>query len=118
MEKIERICCIGAGYVGGPTSCVIALKCPDLQVVVVDSNKKRIDQWNSDLLPIYEPGLDEIVNKCRNKNLHFSADVEGEIEASDLIFISVNTPTKTFGIGRGEAADLTNLEIVCEHMII
>ena len=113
MRDVKRICCIGAGYVGGPTSCVIAKNCPHLQVVVVDSNQDRIDQWNSDCLPIYEPGLDVIVKECRGKNLFFSVDVTGEIDAADLIFISVNTPTKTFGIGEGEAADLKNLDFVC-----
>lgn len=107
---IEKICCIGAGYVGGPTCSVIALKCPNIQVTVVDKSKERIAQWNSDKLPIYEPGLDDVVKKCRGKNLFFSTDIETTIQNSDLIFISVNTPTKTFGHGRGKAADLQYVE--------
>ncbi|OTF78272.1 hypothetical protein BLA29_013310, partial [Euroglyphus maynei] len=86
--------------------------CPHLRVCVVDSNPKRIELWNSDRLPIYEPGLDEIVKKCRNQNLFFSNQVEKEISEAELIFISVNTPTKTFGFGKGKAADLKNLENV------
>lgn len=107
---IEKICCMGAGYVGGPTCSVIALKCPDIIVTVVDKSKERIAQWNSDKLPIYEPGLDEVVAKCRGKNLFFSTDIEKGIKEADLIFISVNTPTKTFGNGRGRAADLKYVE--------
>jgi hypothetical protein len=109
---VSRICCIGAGYVGGPTCAVIAHKCPHIQVHVVDSNSDRIDQWNSDELPIYEPGLHEIVNECRNRNLFFSTDVEKQVKAAELIFISVNTPTKLYGVGKGRAADLTNIEKV------
>ena len=95
--KIEKICCIGAGYVGGPTMAVIADNCPHLQINVVDINQKRIDLWNNsdlDLLPIFEPGLSEIIKKCRGKNLHFSNEVEKNIRSADMIFISVNTPTK------------------------
>ena len=105
---IRKICGIGAGYVGGPTCSVIALKCPEIQVTVVDKSKERIAQWNSEKLPIYEPGLDEVVRKCRGKNLFFSTDIETAIQEADLIFISVNTPTKTFGNGR--AADLKYVE--------
>ncbi|XP_054004677.1 UDP-glucose 6-dehydrogenase isoform X1 [Hylaeus anthracinus] len=107
---IRKICCIGAGYVGGPTCSVIALKCPDVQVTVVDKSKERIAQWNSEKLPIYEPGLDEVVRKCRGENLFFSTDMETAIKEADLIFISVNTPTKTFGNGKGRAADLKYVE--------
>jgi len=91
---IENICCIGAEYVGGPTMAVIALKNPNIIVNVVDFNKQRIDDWNSDKLPIYEPGLDEIVKEIRGKNLFFNNDIEKGIKESDIIFISVNTPIK------------------------
>lgn len=102
----KNILCIGAGYVGGPTMAMIALKCPDRKVTVVDINPERIAAWNSDSLPIYEPGLDEVVRQCRGRNLFFSTDVERGIEENDIIFVSVNTPTKTFGHGAGCAADL------------
>jgi len=111
--KINNICCIGAGYVGGPTMAVIADKCPNLQINVVDNNEDRIINWNnSDLskLPIYEPGLADIVERCRGKNLHFSNSVEENIRSADMIFISVNTPTKTKGIGAGKASDLKWVE--------
>ena len=110
---VKRICCIGAGYVGGPTMSVIASKCPNIIVNVVDINKKRIDLWNSDdlkKLPIYEPGLDNIIKKNRGKNLIFSTNVAKEIALADMIFISVNTPTKTSGIGAGQASDLKWVE--------
>ena len=110
---IKNICCIGAGYVGGPTMAVIASKCPDLIVDVVDINKQRIEAWNScdfSKLPIFEPGLEEIVKKCRDKNLFFSTQVEACISKADIIFISVNTPTKTSGIGAGYASDLKWIE--------
>ncbi|KAJ8673076.1 hypothetical protein QAD02_004337 [Eretmocerus hayati] len=107
---ITKICCIGAGYVGGPTCSVIALKCPHIRVTVVDKSKERIDQWNSSKLPIYEPDLDDVVQKCRGKNLFFSTDIAQAIEEAELIFISVNTPTKTFGNGKGRAADLKYVE--------
>lgn len=103
---IRKICCIGAGYVGGPTCSILALKCPDIQVTVVDRNELRINQWNSEKLPIFEPGLEEIVKQCRGKNLFFSTDMVPALKEADLIFISVNTPTKTFGLGKGRAADL------------
>ena len=106
MPFEKNILCIGAGYVGGPTMAMIAYKCPQYKVTLVDINPSRIDQWNSDLLPIYEPGLDEIVNKTRGKNLFFSTDIEKGIKEADIIFVSVNTPTKTFGAGAGMAADL------------
>lgn len=106
-EKFKKtILCIGAGYVGGPTMAMIAHKCPQYKVNVVDINPERIDQWNSDNLPIYEPGLYEVVASARNRNLFFSTDVEKGIKESDIIFVSVNTPTKTFGVGAGMAADL------------
>lgn len=111
--NIKSICCIGAGYVGGPTMAVIAKKCPSIKVHVVDMNPERIAAWNSsdlDLLPVYEPGLAEIVGECRDKNLFFSTDVDGAIQAADMIFISVNTPTKSYGIGKGMASDLTYIE--------
>lgn len=104
MEK--KILCIGAGYVGGPTMAVIAKKCPDYRVTVVDINAARIAAWNSDRLPVYEPGLREVVAETRGRNLFFSTDITGGIRECDIIFVSVNTPTKTFGIGAGMAADL------------
>jgi len=107
---IKNICCLGAGYVGGPTCSVIAWKCPEIKVTVVDLSKERISQWNSEKLPIYEPGLDEVVKSCRGKNLFFSNDYKTAILEADLIFISVNTPTKTFGNGKGRAADLKYVE--------
>ncbi len=107
-----KICCIGAGYVGGPTMAMIALKAPDIQVKVVDLNERRIAAWNSDVLPVYEPGLDEIVREARGRNLFFSTDVRGAIAESDIIFVSVNTPTKTYGVGAGRAADLRYIESV------
>lgn len=102
----KNILCIGAGYVGGPTVAVMALKCPEHRFHVVDINADRIRAWNSDSLPIYEPGLDEIVKQVRGKNLFFSTEVDEGIRQADIIFVSVNTPTKTFGVGAGEAADL------------
>ena len=106
MTFEKNILCIGAGYVGGPTMAMIACKCPQYKVTVVDTNPDRIAQWNSDNLPIYEPGLDEIVKAARGRNLFFSADIEAGIKESEIIFVSVNTPTKTFGAGAGMAADL------------
>lgn len=103
---MTKILCIGAGYVGGPTMAMIAKKNTDVEVTVVDINQQRIDEWNSDNLPIYEPGLDEVVKEARGRNLFFSADVDKGIAESDIIFVSVNTPTKTFGHGAGCAADL------------
>ena len=105
-----KICCIGAGYVGGPTMAMIALKAPDIEVKVVDMNAARIAAWNSGTLPIYEPGLAEVVEQTRGKNLHFSTDVAAAIAAADIIFVAVNTPTKTRGVGAGKAADLTYWE--------
>ena len=102
----KNILCIGAGYVGGPTMAMIALKCPDIRVTVVDINAQRIAAWNSNELPIYEPGLAEVVTQCRGRNLFFSTEIERGIEENDIIFVAVNTPTKTFGHGAGCAADL------------
>ncbi|KRP27886.1 MAG: UDP-glucose 6-dehydrogenase [Cryomorphaceae bacterium BACL22 MAG-120619-bin32] len=117
--NIKNICCLGAGYVGGPTMSVIALKCPDIKVTVVDLNKERIAAWNAedlDQLPIYEPGLAEVVAEARNRNLFFSTDVEKAIKESEMIFIAVNTPTKTYGEGKGMAADLKFVEL-CARQI-
>lgn len=105
-----KICCIGAGYVGGPTMAMIAKQCPDIPVHVVDLNQARIDAWNSEELPIYEPGLHEVVKEARGRNLTFSTQVDAAIEDSDMVFISVNTPTKTYGIGAGRAANLEFVE--------
>ncbi|EEC11659.1 UDP-glucose dehydrogenase, putative [Ixodes scapularis] len=107
---VKNICCIGAGYVGGPTCSIIAYKCPSIKVVVTDKSVDRIKQWNSDKLPIYEPNLDKIVKECRGRNLFFSCDIEQAIDEADLIFISVNTPTKNYGFGKGRAADLQYVE--------
>ena len=117
--KINTICCIGAGYVGGPTMAVIAQKCPQIKVTVVDLNEARIAAWNDkdvNNIPIYEPGLNEIVANTRGKNLFFSTDVDKAIDEADLIFISVNTPTKTYGTGKGMAADLKHIEL-CARQI-
>jgi len=110
--RLHNICCIGAGYVGGPTCATIALRCPHVKVTIVDLNEARIAAWNSDDLPIYEPGLDEVVKQCRGKNLFFSTDVKGAIQEADIIFASVNTPTKVLGVGAGRAADLRFIESV------
>ncbi len=110
---IKNICCIGAGYVGGPTMAVIARQCPDIRVTVVDKSEARIAAWNHedlDQLPIYEPGLAEVVSQARGKNLFFSTDVAQAIHEAEMIFIAVNTPTKTYGEGKGMAADLTFVE--------
>jgi len=109
-ETSTKICCIGAGYVGGPTMAMIAKQCPEIEVNVVDINESRIAAWNSDSLPIYEPGLDEVVKEARGRNLFFTTKVAEAIKAADMIFISVNTPTKTFGIGSGRAANLEFVE--------
>lgn len=117
MSSGKNILCIGAGYVGGPTMTVIAAKCPDYRVTVVDMDKDKIHAWNSDSLPIYEPGLDELVKKTRNRNLFFSTDVEKGIREADIIFVSVNTPTKTFGQGAGMAADLQYWEKTARQIL-
>ena len=111
--SVKKICCIGAGYVGGPTMTIMASKCPDLIFNVVDINEKRIASWNNEdlsKLPIFEPGLEELIAKTRNKNLFFSTDVKEAIESADIIFISVNTPTKTKGLGAGKSSDLKWVE--------
>ncbi|MDB3862207.1 nucleotide sugar dehydrogenase [Flavobacteriaceae bacterium] len=110
--RIKNICCIGAGYVGGPTMAVIALKCPHINVTVVDANPEKIKAWNGplDKLPVYEPGLAEVVGEARGRNLFFSDDIPGNIEKAEMIFMAVNTPTKTEGEGAGMAADLRYVE--------
>ena len=110
--EIKNICCIGAGYVGGPTMSVIALKCPNINVTVVDANADKIKAWNGplDKLPVFEPGLKEVVEKARGRNLFFSSDIAGNIEKAEMIFMAVNTPTKTEGEGAGMAADLCYIE--------
>ena len=117
--KVKNICCIGAGYVGGPTMSVIALKCPDIKVTVVDINEARIEAWNDENLnnlPVFEPGLSDIVAEIRGKNLFFSTDIDSAIDDADMIFIAVNTPTKTYGEGKGMAADLKFVEL-CARQI-
>jgi len=117
--KITKICCIGAGYVGGPTMAVIAQKCPHIQVTVVDLNAERIAAWNdenTDNIPIYEPGLSDIVAEARGRNLFFSTEVDKAIDEAQVVFISVNTPTKTYGKGKGMAADLKYIEL-CARQI-
>ncbi|XP_028657797.1 UDP-glucose 6-dehydrogenase [Erpetoichthys calabaricus] len=117
MFEIKKICCIGAGYVGGPTCSVIAQMCPEIEVTVVDVNESRIKAWNSDTLPIYEPGLKDVVESCRGRNLFFSTEIDAAIRNADLVFISVNTPTKTYGMGKGRAADLKFIE-ACARRIV
>jgi len=117
--KITNICCIGAGYVGGPTMAIIAQKCPHIKVTVVDLNEKRIAAWNDadvNNIPIYEPGLSAVVAEARGRNLFFSTDVDKAIDEADMIFISVNTPTKMYGVGKGMAADLKYIEL-CARQI-
>jgi UDPglucose 6-dehydrogenase len=117
--KVKNICCIGAGYVGGPTMSVIAQKCPEISVNVVDLNAQRIAAWNDpdvNKIPIYEPGLSEVVAEARGRNLFFSTKVDEAIAAADMIFISVNTPTKTYGIGKGMAADLKFIELAARQI--
>jgi len=117
--KITSICCIGAGYVGGPTMAVIAQRCPHIKVTVVDLNAERIAAWNDEdvnNIPIYEPGLSSLVAEARGRNLFFSTEVEAAIDEAQMIFISVNTPTKTYGLGKGMAADLKYIEL-CARQI-
>ncbi|WP_409151828.1 nucleotide sugar dehydrogenase [Sphingobacterium sp. BS-2] len=119
MRTIKKITCIGAGYVGGPTMAVVAQKNQNVQVTVVDLNKARIDAWNDenlDNLPVYEPGLGDVISEARGRNLFFSTDIEKAIDEADMIFISVNTPTKTYGKGKGQAADLKYIEL-CARQI-
>lgn len=117
MSDSTHILCIGAGYVGGPTMAVIAARCPHVRVTVVDINAARIAAWNSDELPIYEPGLLEVVKAARGRNLFFSTDIPGGIRDADVIFVSVNTPTKTFGEGAGRAADLQYWEKTARQIL-
>ncbi|HBH87151.1 MAG TPA: nucleotide sugar dehydrogenase [Syntrophaceae bacterium] len=117
MKFEKNILCIGAGYVGGPTMAIIAYKCPQYKVTIVDINPTRIDAWNSDELPIYEPGLDEIIRATRGKNLFFTTDIQRSIRENDIIFVSVNTPTKTFGAGAGMAADLQYWEKTARQIL-
>ncbi len=117
--KINTICCIGAGYVGGPTMAIIAQKCPHIKVTVVDLNEDRIAAWNDkdvNNIPIYEPGLSDLVAEARGRNLFFTTEVEKAIDEAQMIFISVNTPTKTYGLGKGMAADLKYIEL-CARQI-
>ncbi|WP_345329017.1 UDP-glucose 6-dehydrogenase [Mucilaginibacter defluvii] len=118
-KKITKICCIGAGYVGGPTMAVIAQKCPHIKVTVVDLNEARIAAWNdpdTENIPVYEPGLSTVVAEARGRNLFFSTEVDKAIDEAEMIFISVNTPTKTYGTGKGMAADLKYIEL-CARQI-
>jgi UDPglucose 6-dehydrogenase len=117
MTFKKNILCIGAGYVGGPTMAVIAAKCPDYKVTVVDVNAERVRAWNSDRLPIFEPGLLEVVREARGRNLFFSTDIAAGIRAADIIFVSVNTPTKTFGQGAGMASDLQYWEKTAHEIV-
>jgi len=113
FKSIQNICCIGAGYVGGPTMSVIAANCPEITVNVVDINENRIKAWNSlnlDNLPVFEPGLSRVIEKCRGKNLFFSSEIAISIEQADVIFISVNTPIKQKGLGAGFMSDLKWVE--------
>ena len=110
MAQPMKICCIGAGYVGGPTMAVIAEQCPDIAVEVVDVDAEKIEAWNSETLPVFEPGLAEIVSRTRGRNLFFSTDKEAAIGEADIIFVAVGTPTKKYGIGAGRAADLVHIE--------
>lgn len=114
---MANILCIGAGYVGGPTMAVIAKNCPQHRVVVVDINEARINAWKSDNLPIFEPGLDEVVRTARGRNLFFSTEIDRNIAEADIIFVSVNTPTKTFGQGAGKAADLQYWEKTARQIL-
>ena len=116
--KINKICCVGAGFVGGPTMAVIALKCPNIEVTVVDINPERIDAWNGPLdeLPVYEPGLKEVVAASRGKNLFFSKDINAAIDRANMIFMAVNTPTKTEGEGAGMSADLRYVEACAKNI--
>ncbi len=119
MKNITKICCIGAGYVGGPTMAVVAKQCPNIKVTIVDLNVERIAAWNDadvNNIPVYEPGLSDIVAEARGRNLFFSTDVDKAIDEAEMIFISVNTPTKTYGSGKGMGADLKWIEL-CARQI-
>jgi UDPglucose 6-dehydrogenase len=117
MNSSPNILCIGAGYVGGPTMAVIADRCPHLTIVVTDKSADRISAWNSEQLPIYEPGLDAVVSRTRGRNLFFTTDVAAGIRSADIIFVSVNTPTKAFGEGAGRAADLQYWEKTAREIL-
>jgi UDPglucose 6-dehydrogenase len=117
MKFKKKILCIGAGYVGAPSMVMIASKCPDYKITVVDINTQRINAWNSDNLPVYEPGLEALVKKTRDRNLFFSTAVEKQIQKNDIIFVCVNTPTKTFGAGAGMAADLQYWEKTARQIL-
>lgn len=117
MIFTKKVLCIGAGYVGGPTMSVIADHAPDVKVTVVDVNGERIRAWNSEELPIYEPGLDEVVKRARGRNLFFSTDIAGGIREASIIFVSVNTPTKTFGQGAGMASNLEYWEKTAREIL-
>ncbi len=117
MNFKKKILCIGAGYVGGPSMAMIAFKCPDYRVTVVDVNSERIDAWNSPQLPFYEPGLEDIIKKRRGKNLFFSTDIENQIRENDIIFVCVNTPTKNYGAGAHMAADLQYWEKTARQIL-
>jgi len=117
MNFAKKILCIGAGYVGGPTMAVIAAKCPQYKVTVVDVNPARIAAWNSDALPIYEPGLFDVVKQARGRNLFFSTEIDAAIDEAEIIFVSVNTPTKSFGEGEGKAADLQYWERTARNIV-
>lgn len=110
------IACLGAGYVGGPTMAVIAKNCPNIKVIVCDINPAQIAKWNSQNLPIFEPGLKDYVDAVINKNLFFTTDLDSAIKEAEIIFVSVNTPTKKNGIGAGRAADLKNWELAARHI--
>jgi len=114
---MKTILCIGAGYVGGPTMAVIARRCPEYRVLVADIDAERIRAWQSDRLPIYEPGLEEVVRTCRGRNLFFTTDIAGSIAQAEIIFVSVNTPTKTYGEGAGKAADLQHWERTARQIL-
>ncbi|MCB1139685.1 MAG: nucleotide sugar dehydrogenase [Leptospiraceae bacterium] len=116
-KDVKEILCLGAGYVGGPTMAVIAEKCHDINVTVVDLNEDRIKAWNSDSLPVYEPGLDEMVKGRRGKNLHFKVASSELLASADMIFVSVNTPTKMYGQGAGRAADLRFWELAARDIL-
>jgi UDPglucose 6-dehydrogenase len=117
MKFKKKVLCIGAGYVGGPSMAMIAYKCPDYRITVVDTNFDRIDAWNSGELPVYEPGLDKIIKKTRGINLFFAKDIENQIKENDIIFVSVNTPTKTYGAGADMAADLQYWEKTARQIL-
>jgi UDPglucose 6-dehydrogenase len=114
---MTNILCIGAGHVGGPTMAVIAKNCPQHRVVVVDVDEAKIRAWQSDRLPIYEPGLAEIVEGVRGKNLFFSTEIERHIAEAEVIFVCVGTPTKAFGQGAGKAADVQYCERAARQIL-